>query len=118
MAQNTRVLHCLAEGSKKYCPWCLANGLKMGRRRSLQAICNRGYMQDAGFADAPPRGMPDLIIKPDQAKRFTNGAIAQLGERFHGMEEVVGSIPSGSTKQSLKTYDFYLRSGSAVLSVC
>ncbi len=26
------------------------------------------------------------------------GAIAQLGERFHGMEEVVGSIPSGSTK--------------------
>ena len=27
-----------------------------------------------------------------------SGAIAQLGERFHGMEEVVGSIPSGSTK--------------------
>jgi hypothetical protein len=27
-----------------------------------------------------------------------NGAIAQLGERFNGIEEVVGSIPSGSTK--------------------
>jgi hypothetical protein len=27
------------------------------------------------------------------------GAIAQLGERFNGIEEVVGSIPSGSTKQ-------------------
>ena len=26
------------------------------------------------------------------------GAIAQLGERLHGMQEVVGSIPSGSTK--------------------
>jgi hypothetical protein len=26
-----------------------------------------------------------------------NGAIAQLGERLHGMQEVVGSIPSGST---------------------
>jgi hypothetical protein len=26
-----------------------------------------------------------------------NGAIAQLGERFNGIEEVVGSIPSGST---------------------
>ena len=26
------------------------------------------------------------------------GAIAQLGERFNGIEEVVGSIPSGSTK--------------------
>ena len=28
-----------------------------------------------------------------------NGAIAQLGERFNGIEEVVGSIPSGSTNQ-------------------
>ena len=28
------------------------------------------------------------------------GAIAQLGERFNGIEEVVGSIPSGSTKHS------------------
>ena len=26
------------------------------------------------------------------------GVIAQLGERFNGIEEVVGSIPSGSTK--------------------
>ena len=26
------------------------------------------------------------------------GAIAQLGERLHGMQEVDGSIPSGSTK--------------------
>jgi hypothetical protein len=30
------------------------------------------------------------------------GAIAQLGERFNGIEEVVGSIPSGST-----TYHWY-----------
>jgi hypothetical protein len=29
--------------------------------------------------------------------RQENGAIAQLGERFNGIEEVVGSIPSGST---------------------
>ena len=28
------------------------------------------------------------------------GAIAQLVERFHGMEEVEGSIPSGSTTES------------------
>ena len=26
------------------------------------------------------------------------GAVAQLGERLHGMQEVVGSIPIGSTK--------------------
>jgi hypothetical protein len=30
-------------------------------------------------------------------QRLTHGAIAQLGERFHGMEEVVGSIPTSST---------------------
>ena len=29
------------------------------------------------------------------------GAIAQLGERLHGMQEVVGSIPSGSTKSGM-----------------
>ena len=29
------------------------------------------------------------------------GAIAQLAERFHGMEEVEGSIPSSSTSGNL-----------------
>ena len=29
--------------------------------------------------------------------RAFNGAIAQLGERLHGMQEVAGSIPAGST---------------------
>jgi 2-haloacid dehalogenase len=32
-----------------------------------------------------------------------NGAIAQLGERFNGIEEVVGSIPSGSTTNPSKS---------------
>ncbi len=27
------------------------------------------------------------------------GPVAQLGARFHGMEEVIGSIPIRSTKQ-------------------
>lgn len=35
---------------------------------------------------------------PPKARTLENGAIAQLGERFNGIEEVVGSIPSGSTK--------------------
>ncbi len=30
--------------------------------------------------------------------RFFLGAIAQLGERLHGMQEVAGSIPASSTK--------------------
>jgi hypothetical protein len=29
---------------------------------------------------------------------ITSGPVAQLGARFHGMEEVVGSIPTRSTK--------------------
>ena len=37
-----------------------------------------------------PSGLP-------QEASGKNGAIAQLGERFNGIEEVVGSIPSGST---------------------
>jgi hypothetical protein len=30
-----------------------------------------------------------------------NGPVAQLGARFHGMEEVVGSIPTRSTNLSI-----------------
>jgi hypothetical protein len=34
-----------------------------------------------------------------------SGPVAQLGARFHGMEEVVGSIPTRSTKfKHLKTH--------------
>ena len=32
------------------------------------------------------------------------GAIAQLGERLHGMQEVSGSIPLGSTKTPISLY--------------
>ncbi len=46
-----------------------------------------------------------------------NGAIAQLGERLHGMQEVSGSIPLGSTIKLTrikyadisKTYDDFVR---------
>ncbi len=39
-----------------------------------------------------------LIIPPVNATRCSDGAIAQLGERLHGMQEVSGSIPLSSTK--------------------
>ena len=32
-----------------------------------------------------------------QTPFLNNGVIAQLGERLHGMQEVGGSIPPGST---------------------
>ena len=34
-------------------------------------------------------------------KLIDSGPVAQLGARFHGMEEVIGSIPIRSTKPSL-----------------
>jgi hypothetical protein len=42
----------------------------------------------------------DPALRPNRSRQrgfWKNGAIAQLGERFNGIEEVVGSIPSGST---------------------
>ena len=45
------------------------------------AICD----QEASFAPA------------DQTGALMDGALAQLGERLHGMQEVSGSIPLGST---------------------
>ncbi len=40
------------------------------------------------------------------------GALAQLGERLHGMQEVSGSIPLGSTitKKARESGPFLLRS--------
>ena len=41
-------------------------------------------------------------LSPEFERPYTfaplHGAIAQLGERLHGMQEVAGSIPAGSTK--------------------
>jgi hypothetical protein len=44
------------------------------------------------------------------------GAIAQLGERFNGIEEVVGSIPSGSTNQSLILLHFWSKRSTSDIS--
>jgi hypothetical protein len=50
----------------------------------------RAELYSAVGNDRPP--------SPKRAGPKKRGAIAQLGERFNGIEEVVGSIPSGSTK--------------------
>ena len=36
--------------------------------------------------------------------RASLGAIAQLGERLHGMQEVGGSIPPSSTKRTNRLF--------------
>ncbi len=40
------------------------------------------------------------IMRPVHTIQCRYGAIAQLGERLHGMQEVSGSIPLSSTKSS------------------
>ena len=35
---------------------------------------------------------------------FTRGAVAQLGERLNGIQEVSGSIPLGSTTIALQIF--------------
>ncbi len=55
----------------------------------------RLYSRPAGTTPFHPNG-----TRAKQQEKF--GAIAQLGERFNGIEEVVGSIPSGSTKFTIK----------------
>ena len=48
-----------------------------------------------------PRRTRSSEAGPSQgAVAKTAGVIAQLGERFNGIEEVRGSIPRGSTTQS------------------
>ena len=44
-----------------------------------------------------PRMRPAVTEQTQLRVRFVIGAIAQLGERLHGMQEVGGSIPPGST---------------------
>ena len=46
--------------------------------------------------------MLDILHKYCKMAGFTDGAIAQLGERLHGMQEVRGSIPLGSTNRFYK----------------
>ena len=44
----------------------------------------------------PESGESGYIRLPEPQAR-SHGPVAQLGERLHGMQEVVGSIPIGST---------------------
>ena len=58
-------------------------------------------------ATFPPQGGKEKPVSPEYSwvVGWMNGygALAQLGERLHGMQEVSGSIPLGST---IHTMDF------------
>jgi hypothetical protein len=55
---------------------------------------------------SPPEMFPgsakELTSRACSPKIELSGPVAQLGARFHGMEEVIGSIPIRSTKQPLQ----------------
>ncbi len=53
-----------------------------------------GPLNSGQFAGQKPRA---AVISPHLQYGLFWGPIAQLGERLHGMQEVVGSIPIGST---------------------
>ena len=57
--------------------------------------------------------MSEALIS--QRHPFASGPVAQLGARFHGMEEVVGSIPTRSTN-SLNNLDRASVQGRAIVS--
>ena len=65
-----------------------------GRRRAARAAWGRPR-RERGLASRLMRYI-DSPTRRDDDSRFS-GAIAQLGERLHGMQEVVGSIPTSST---------------------
>jgi hypothetical protein len=69
-------------------------GGKFSRRGGLKGLSRRRLA-----AIHPPTPRRHAVGLPNDLKGRQNGAIAQLGERFNGIEEVVGSIPSGSTKK-------------------
>ena len=61
------------------------------------------FVKTGGLPDILPgrrsgRGVPRVDFRSSVSVAATeHGAIAQLGERLHGMQEVGGSIPPGST---------------------
>ena len=60
----------------------------------------------SGDVDYMPGTTENRRVPPRES-----GPVAQLGARFHGMEEVIGSIPIRSTKQPLQN-QAYAGSGS------
>ena len=72
---------------------------KMPVKRNRRMRRRVDYPEDVGENDV---GVNDLALHSARLAgfgflSFNRGPVAQLGARFHGMEEVVGSIPTRST---------------------
>src|ERR1700729_161908 len=61
-----------------------------------------------------PDMFPATLTNVPQSSRIErvlpeSGPVAQLGARFHGMEEVIGSIPIRSTNNPIRMNHFHTR---------
>ena len=59
------------------------------------------------FDGRQPLSFDDSIPVGENRVNLASGPVAQLGARFHGMEEVVGSIPTRSTNSSLNVCYYF-----------
>lgn len=88
--------------TKKPKPKRLWKNARPGLQPPKGAAIRAGLSDTAGRDRLERRALERMVPKPSFCEALTrlqkSGAIAQLGERFNGIEEVVGSIPSGSTK--------------------
>ena len=64
-----------------------------------------------GYLSRFARGPTPVEPRPRQSKQSdSHGPVAQLGERIHGMDEVVGSIPIRSTSRAPRSFSRELMS--------
>jgi hypothetical protein len=75
-----------------------------GNRPALTHV----YWDDLSFATRSPWS---LLCACASIGKYSGGAVAQLGARLDGIEEVVGSNPIGSTKISIQVFPQATRLG-------
>ena len=82
-------------------PELLAGAASFGSDAGLRRRADRRRVRLVRLNRWGTRGIRGLSLtvpaRNPTIRRLCDGAIAQLGERLHGMQEVDGSIPSGST---------------------
>jgi hypothetical protein len=73
----------------------------MRKSADVLLVMHGGYSYSRTFAAPGPEAIAWRMWNLGHARIFgTAGVIAQLGERFNGIEEVGGSIPPGSTNKT------------------
>ena len=65
------------------------------------SICEQRWGQKDAFLQRSHKVSIYLLAVGALSTIAARGAIAQLGERLHGMQEVGGSIPPGSTSSDV-----------------